>query len=295
MLDWIRSLRHGPLAALEVIWLPLGRLYRRVARKFPALSVAQKIGLYGPYRLSSEFTFSDLGHWGGAHNKGFTTCVEACRGKKCVLDIGAHVGFVALPVASVMAKDARLIAFEPAAANAQLLRQHLKLNGINFVEVVEALVGESDREAVPFYESVGPHGQNSIVLKSGKALNSELGGYAQVKRGQVSLDSFCAKNGLAPEVIKIDVEGAELAVLRGARKVLRDHRPLVVLSVHPRELSLAGESVDLLREEITSLNYDLLDVDRHEPTELRLDEYLMVPRETGLAPRPASAEGAAKH
>jgi FkbM family methyltransferase len=295
ILDQIRRLRHGPLAALDRIWLPLGRFYRRIARNFPALSVAQKIGPYGPYRLSSEFTFSNLGHWGGAHNKGFTTCIEACRGKKCVFDVGAHVGFVALPVASVMSKDGHLIAFEPAVANIAMLRRHLALNGFGSVEVVEALVGESDRDGVPFFESVGPHGQNSIVLKSGNALKSEMGGYAQVMRRQVSLDSFCAKTRLIPEVIKIDVEGAELAVLRGARETLLRNRPLVILSIHPRELSLAGESVDCLRDEISNLNYDLLDIDGRQPKELKLDEYIMTPRAAKSASHPTSAGRAVRH
>lgn len=279
ILDTIRRLRHGPLAAFSPAWLFLGRHYRRWARLIPGLRVSQKIGRYGPFKLLPEFTFSNLEGWGSGHNKGFAACVEACRGKSCVLDVGAHVGFVALPIASVLLDNGRLYAFEPAEANVRVLRRHLALNGFNSVKVVPALVGETECEAVPFYESVGPHGQNSIVLKGENTLMSEAGGYASVMRPQVSLDGFCQRAGLAPEVIKIDVEGAEVGVLRGARNILAQHRPILILSVHPREIVLAGESLDRLRAVVAEAGYEICDINENPVENLALDEYIVVPRE----------------
>jgi FkbM family methyltransferase len=283
MLKILRWLRHGPLAFLGPAWPAIGRRYRSAVRRIPGLTVKQKIGAYGPFRFISEFTFSKFEDWGSAHNKGFRYCVEACRGKTCVLDVGAHIGLVAMPIASVLGEGGRLYAFEPAAANARILRQHLALNGLHQVEVVETLVGEHDQKLVGFYESVGPHGQNSIVLKSKNALQSEWGDYIRTERAQVSLDAFCERLGLKPEVIKIDVEGAEINVLRGARALLRRSHPLIILSVHPREIVLAGGSLDALRKLLDELGYEIHDVNGLPVTELKLDEYVVVPRNMAQA------------
>jgi hypothetical protein len=48
-----------------------------------------------------------------------------------------------------------------------------------------------------------------------------------------TLDSFVSASGVIPDVVKIDVEGAELLVLEGARRVLEAHHPALILGVHP--------------------------------------------------------------
>lgn len=244
----------------------------------PKAAVSQSIGPYGPFRVSLEFTFSDFESWGGAHNRGFVSCVEACRGKRCILDVGAHIGLVTMPVASVLAPGGKVYSFEPAVANAAALRLHVELNKLDNVEVVETLVGDTSKGDVSFFESVGPHGQNSLVLKSETTLVSEHGGYSETLKRQITIDDFCGERDIRPEVIKIDVEGAEIAVLRGAKRVLESLRPIVYLSVHPREIALIGESVDQLRATIDELGYDIEDVYGQRISEFALDEYVMVPR-----------------
>src|SRR5262249_43621063 len=54
------------------------------------------------------------------------------------------------------------------------------------------------------------------------------------KVAMITLDGFTAQCGLAPDVVKIDVEGSELAVLRGARRVLAETRPLLVFEAWPQ-------------------------------------------------------------
>jgi FkbM family methyltransferase len=62
-------------------------------------------------------------------------------------------------------------------------------------------------------------------------------GYMQTTANQITLDEFCDSRELKPELIKIDTEGAELNILKGAIEVLRRHKPTIILSVHPRTLS----------------------------------------------------------
>jgi len=277
LIGQIRKLRHGPLSWAGPAWVFFGRQYRRIARRLPARAVTHMIGPYGPFRLHSEFTFSNFANWGAGHNKGFITCIEACRGKTCVFDVGAHVGLVALPAASVLADGGWVHAFEPSDANHAYLNQHIEWNGPARVKPVKALVGASDKKEVPFFESYGVHGQNSIILKNESVLTSEAGGYEKKLRPQISIDAYAKEHGLQPQVIKIDVEGAELGVLEGAEKTIASARPLIILSVHPREIELAGRSLAELKALVAKMGYDIRDVDGRVVSNLSLDEYIVAP------------------
>jgi FkbM family methyltransferase len=204
--------------------------------------------------------------------------VEACRGKTSVLDVGANVGLVTLPMSSVMARQGRIWAFEPAATNAALLRRHLALNGVTSVSVVEAVVGEADGTPVAFFEREGPDVENSMMLYDERGRSLESRGYSQVMHRQVSLDAFCARENIAPEVIKIDVEGGEVRVLRGARDVLQRHRPIIILSVHPHKIELAGDRIEALRSLIAELGYEVRTPEGEPVHGFALDEYIVAPR-----------------
>lgn len=273
----IRRLRHGPLKFMNSVWVILGSMYRRFVAGSNMLC-EQRIGRYGPFHLDAKFTFSDFANWGGAHNDGFGDCVEACRGKHCVIDVGAHIGLVSLPVASVLAPGGVLVSFEPARANRDLLARHLRINGFESVRVEGSLVGGEDLAEVDFFEMEDASGMNSVVPG---AMGTE---YHAVRKVQVSLDAYCERHNLSPEVVKIDVEGAELGVLRGARAMLSRCRPLVFLSVHPRQIALLGESTEALSALIDSLNYDCRQADGTPVQSFALREYLLVPREKPSCP-----------
>ena len=271
MLKLLRYLRHGPLRGFGPIWVWLGSIYRRQICHYN-YKVRQNIGPYGPFRLDARFAFSNFTNWGGAHNGGFRDCVEACRDKTCVIDVGAHIGLVSMPALSVMAPTGVLVAFEPADANRTLLVAHLEANGFQRRARVErALVGDDECESVPFFEMSGHTGMNTVVP-------GVMGvDYQPVSRQQVSLDAYCAHYSLSPEVIKIDVEGAELAVLRGARLVLERCRPLIFLSIHPKHIEQLGESIAGLMELIHSMKYVCRNVNGNPVSHFELREYLLEP------------------
>lgn len=271
ILAGLRRMRHGPLRRFSWLWRMLRPLQRMAVTWLPGQKVSQKLGPYGPFRFDSHFAFSNFQHWGGDHNNGFVALVEACRGKQCVLDIGGHVGLVAIPISRVMAPGGKVYTFEPAAMNLHFLHRHLELNRIDNVEVISALVGDREGEIV-FYEHFEQSGLNSVVLKK----NHEH--FAQTKRPQLVLDSFCEARGLEPEVIKIDVEGGEMGVLRGARKILARFQPTIYLSVHPKELALLGASTEELVALIDSIGYVCREMDGRPVERFRLAEYLLVPR-----------------
>lgn len=269
----LRHLRHGPLRGLAPAWLLLGRLHRATLRRLPVTGTTRQwIGDYGPFDMDASFAFSDFRNWGGGHNRGFAACIEACRGKRCVFDIGAHIGLVTMPMSSVLAPDGKVHAFEPADANHRLLIDHLSRNGIENVAVTKALVGATTA-TVRFYEQAEATGVNSIVEQSDDP------DYQETRCPQVTLDELCRERDLTPEVIKIDVEGAEIDVLIGAAETLRRARPEIFLSVHPAHLAALGRSCDELAKVIAELGYDCRDIGGRPVSTFRLDEYRLRPKE----------------
>jgi len=73
----------------------------------------------------------------------------------------------------------------------------------------------------------------------------------------VTLDQYIAQGNAAPSVMKIDVDGFELHVLRGARKCLAEHRPRLWVEVHPEFLRAQGKSHEQVGEFLRQAGYTL--------------------------------------
>lgn len=275
ILSSLRYLRHGPLRFLAPAWILLGRFYRRAAAIL-GIDIVEPhfIGTYGPFRMAGKFAFSDFASWGKEHNSGFARCIEACRDRNCVFDIGAHIGLVTLPMSRAVAPEGRVYAFEPAPANRSFLTRHLRLNDITNVTVIDRLIGDTVAESVPFFEHRDASGMNT------RAPVKDRQAYVETHRAQTTLDAFCRENELAPQVIKIDVEGAELAVLEGARQLLSTCRPFLVISMHPHHLKALGRDPDELLQFAETLNYTVTDIAGNRVQEFQLDEYIMAPNES---------------
>ena len=142
MFGLLTRIRHGPLKKFPLPWSYLRHAYRIGLAVTPSWSVSKKIGSYGPYKLNPRFAFSNFESWGSRHNRGFEATVEASNGKTCVLDVGAHIGLVSLPLSQAIAENGKVYAFEPATGNQTYLIEHLNSNHIDNVEVITDLVGE---------------------------------------------------------------------------------------------------------------------------------------------------------
>jgi FkbM family methyltransferase len=144
-----------------------------------------------------------------------------------VLDVGAHASILAVIAAQLAGGDGCVHTFE---ANVDLVPLQLALAECNGVQLhVHAMaVGDRDAAAVPFHvKVVGP--------RSGSSLDAALAGkpFTVTRRVRmVRLDTFCELEGVAPDVVKVDVEGAEVLVLAGAATVLVRDRPALVIDTH---------------------------------------------------------------
>ena len=145
----LRRLRHGPLRPLAPLWLFLGNIYRNFIWRFPRDAfVKHHIGPYGPFALHAYFAFSNFREWGKGHNNGFVPLIESCRGKNCVLDIGGHIGLVAISMGSVLAANGHVYCFEPSTINYSFLLKHLTANRIQNVRPIDLVIGAANDEVI---------------------------------------------------------------------------------------------------------------------------------------------------
>jgi len=243
-----------------------------VSKRLYPKGIKKNLGGGGSFLFSHEFTFYDLSSWGKGKNNGFNKLVNLAKGKRIVFDIGAHIGLCSMPISRVLSEDGRCYVFEPSKGNLKFLKQHLQMNRIYNVYVIECLVGDERLENVEFYEMNGDSGMNTISgVKKGERE------YKKVLKRQITIDGFVKENGVVPELIKIDVEGAEIKVLSGGERVLKKYHPKIILSVHPKHLKDMGFSLDHLIKTISYLGYEIYNIDgTRVKDELVSREYYLV-------------------
>jgi len=142
-------------------------------------------------------------------------------------DVGANVGFFAVIAARLVGPSGHVVCFEPLPENAEQIEYNARLNGFTNVIVRCEALGGSNRTDV-FNTSVEPTwGMLSTV---GKPPEQAAG---QISVNVRTLDSLCVPGGLPiPDVIQIDIEGAEAEFLEGASATLTAKRPILVIELH---------------------------------------------------------------
>lgn len=158
-----------------------------------------------------------------------------------VFDIGAHVGYYTLLSAVLVGHTGMVFAFEPNPGNLSLLKRHLVINSLTNVKIMDMAV--SDRTGSVHFDN-SPHSSMGHISPTGT-----------ITVRTDSLDNLYAQQKVpAPDVIKIDVEGAELSVLRGGKNLLSTHHPVIFLATHGQDihrdccnfLKSAGYTVELI-------------------------------------------------
>jgi FkbM family methyltransferase len=157
---------------------------------------------------------------------------------RCVFDIGAHLGLHTLFYSAMADK---VVSFEPAPRNYARLVDNIGLNGRTNVSTWN--VALSDRSTMLDFMDNGISQTGTLLTNAQHAH-----GFRKIQVQAYRLDDLDLP---APDLIKIDCEGAEMQVLRGAAETLRRHRPVLHLEVHP----LLGVSEARLQEFLHSAGY----------------------------------------
>jgi FkbM family methyltransferase len=147
----------------------------------------------------------------------------------------------------------KVFTFEPVARNLAYLYRHVAINKLRNVTIISAAC--SDSVALAMFTA----GENNAM---GHLAGNGGGGAISTLVPTVSVDAVVQTTGIAPDVMKIDVEGAELAVLKGAQTTLQQYSPVIFLSTHSDELR--ATCLEFLME--CGYQYEILGSDAKDPS-----------------------------
>jgi FkbM family methyltransferase len=236
----------------------IGKLLRMPLRLIPRTMVLPI--LQGALR-GKKWTAGSATHgcWLGSYEYHKQRALQhALKTGDVVYDIGANVGFYSL-LASVLVGDAgHVYSFEPFPDNLRELNRHLKLNHVENCTVIDAAVSSVDGEAA--------------FDPSGDRCTGHLAAAGTLRVRTLKLDSLVEEWAMRPpNLMKIDIEGAEYECLLGAASVVQQFRPKIFLATHGREIHSA------CTELLTKWRYRLASLDARPPD--ATDEVVASPAE----------------
>jgi FkbM family methyltransferase len=174
-------------------------------------------------------------------------CRHVRPGDTCI-DVGGNLGYYCLLMANLVGSMGHVVTFEPVAENLAVLQENISLNNLNNVQLVNSALGAKPGTISLIRDEAG--GISSTPSVRGYAV---AGSRTTVEVPVNTLDAFLATKDCRPSIIKIDVEGAELDVLRGATDTLRTARPTVLVEVHGWDETSSAE----VREFFSAVDYGI--------------------------------------
>jgi FkbM family methyltransferase len=170
-----------------------------------------------------------------------------------VLDLGASVGPFSMLAAWLVGPQGRVISIEPQSEYVQAIKANAAANGFHNIQVIHAAVGSR-------------RGDLDVVITAEPmwTLMSSVGDHAlQTARervGVVAIDDLIAAGEIpVPDVIKIDVEGSEIDVLKGMSQLLSGERPIIIAEMHDKNAEFCRM--------MSGYHYDTTNLDGPEPVE----------------------------
>lgn len=178
-----------------------------------------------------------------------TKFVEIVRPGFKILDVGAHWGAFTLAALKKAGAAGSVICIEASGPVIRVLRENICLNNIvSQVTVVNAACGDANG-TIPML-TTGAGGADYFVVPSESRPDV-------ITVAQVTADSVCEQYQFSPHLVKIDVEGFEEEVVKGAKKMLRNSRPIVFLELHGEQIRARGRCPEDVLEAFSEAGYSV--------------------------------------
>jgi FkbM family methyltransferase len=181
-------------------------------------------------------------------------------------DIGAHFGYHTLSFATLISNNYKVYAFEPNPFNAERLQKNLGRNKDLAKKVIlnQIALSDSDGKATFEFSDEVDHSESSGSHLAGVQPPLSENSYLNFKELVVAtrkIDSLILENTIEPaQVVKIDVEGAEMLVLEGGKSFFSKYKPLIFMEVH--NITMMFEVFNFL----SSIGYKLEMIDKESST-----------------------------
>lgn len=190
-------------------------------------------------------------------------------------DLGAHYGWFSLLISNLL-PNSKVYAFEPDPNVLEILQKNKRTN----IEIINKAVSDKEGRLKFYSRTLLSSGVSTLNIESENLVFKNIP-YQEVEVESITLDNFCFKNNIFPDFIKIDVEGAEEMVLRGAQEILKNHSPIIAIEIWFKPFSdVYKKSIDILKNfgyEMYAINeegdLENIDYDKISDYFQKLDNY----------------------
>lgn len=220
-------------------------------------------------------------------------CIDFLTTGLTVLDVGAHIGFFSMLCAELVGEKGKVVSFEPTPSTANIL----KINTKEFRQVMVVPKLAWHKKGRVELQELGMEfsAYNTAVADRLRPKQKTRAEDKRIMVEAVTLDEFANDKRIQPDFIKLDVESAEMNVLKGMINMLDKRRPIVTIEVgdiiaeNQQEVPLSRDLIEFVME------YDYLPIEsvgsRYQEHKLRQDKYtydniIMVPVEKLPTRRP---------
>jgi FkbM family methyltransferase len=212
----------------------------------------------------TEFTCHRLYFHGETYEPATVRClVERLRPGQTFVDAGANHGYFSVLAARLVGPAGRVFAFEPNPGVFEQLSQHVIRNGLTNVTTARLALADKEGSLELFVSACAQNsGLSSITPLSGAFASGSLDREKRLQVRATTFDRWREEHGLDRiDVMKIDVEGAELLVLRGMARTLVEAPPACIIC---ESHGLGGTNDDAARRLLVAEGYAPLDLDISE-------------------------------
>jgi FkbM family methyltransferase len=239
---------------------PANEKYAAMALRFRRIFPSMPIPVRLPFGAWFLVGTSEVDHgllWGVFERAEIFFVEKFLRAGMTVLDIGAHHGLYTLLASKRVGAAGRVVAFEPSPRERAQLSRNLKINFCSNVRIEACALGREREQAELFLVNGGEDGCNSLRPPIAAS------GASPLSVAVARLDDWLEENGIARvDFIKLDVEGGERDVLRGAEKLLgRQPRPVIFAEVQDLRTGPWGYAAKEIIEHLAQRGYKWFAID----------------------------------
>jgi FkbM family methyltransferase len=182
----------------------------------------------------------------------FDFLAEACKRGEIAVDIGAHIGLYTVVMSTLVGEEGKVFSFEPSPTTRKILDKTVSLNKVdNIVTISSEAI--SDKEGTSYFYISENNSDNSNTLVDYRKDRKTKG----IEIKLITLDKL--REGIRKKIdfIKIDAEGAELQVLKGAQQTFLIDKPKAILALHPNPIIAKGDSLEDIWDVLMSYKLDV--------------------------------------
>jgi FkbM family methyltransferase len=196
----------------------------------------------------SERSAFFLGRWYDLGNQLLVSAV--LKPGDCVIDVGGNIGMFTLAARALTGPEGRVVAFEPNPKPRAKFQRHIDLNNLSNIELLPYALHETEGRATLHFPKINT-GEGSLSRLDDYSPDDTESVEVEIKVADSLMDALC------PRLVKLDVEGAEIGVLKGMERLVARTKPIITAEYVPQHLARFGSSLADFNAFASRSGYDI--------------------------------------